>query len=268
MTPLSKKVRQENLAQGNLAQENLAQESLLQENSLAEKTPSEPSTCWQQVGVWGDRTCAELTEFSHCRDCPTYGVAGAQLLHRPIPPSYLAEQTQQFATPAQRAPESEVLSALVFRLGQEWLAISAGLCQQILSPVAAHTLPYRSNPTLLGVVNVQGQLMLKVSLLESLGLMSQSPEHADGDAFDGTKIYPRMVVIGHTADQRVGTTTDSWVFDVDELYGVQSVARSRLEAVAASSAQTCTRAVFEWHGQQVSFLDDRRLFEALRQRAL
>lgn len=249
--------------------ENLLPENLFPDNSLPENPSSEQPGCWQQTGVGGDRTCAELiTEFSHFRDCPTDGTAGAKLLHRPIPQSYLAEQTQQFATPVQRADESELVAAVIFRLGQEWLAISAGLCQQILAPVTAHTLPYRSNQTLLGVVNVQGQLMLKVSLLESLGLMGQSPERIDGGAFAGMKIYPRMVVIGHTVGQKVGSATDSWVFDVDELSGVHSVARSHLEAVAASSSQTCTRAVFEWHGQRVSFLDDDRLFEALRQRAL
>ena len=31
--------------------------------------------CWRRIGVAGDRTCPELAQHVHCRNCPVY--AGA-----------------------------------------------------------------------------------------------------------------------------------------------------------------------------------------------
>lgn len=34
----------------------------------------------------GDRSCLQLSEVKHCRNCPVYAAAGRALLERPIPP--------------------------------------------------------------------------------------------------------------------------------------------------------------------------------------
>ncbi len=235
----------------------------------SDSAPAKP--CWKEIGVWGTNTCETLAQVSHCYDCRVYSSAGTQLLQRAIAPEYRAQQTAQLAAPLPDNDSSQLFSVLIFRLAQEWLALPAGLCQQVLSPLAPHTLPHRTNNTLLGIVNIRGQLMLKVSLLEILGLEilgTASAIDATESAVADTKVYPRMIVVKKTLETG---GEESWVFDVDELHGIHALSFGQLEKAAAGAsvgANTCTRNVFSWNGQRVSCLDDVRFFEALRQRAL
>lgn len=243
------------------------------------------SACWQQVGVWGDRTCPELSLLSHCHHCATYQTAGTKLLNQPISPTYLAEQTVQVAAPEQ-ARQSRLCSTLIFRLATEWIALPADLCQQILSPLSAHTLPHRSNSTLLGIVNVRGQLLLKISLLPVLGLWQKSgtekgkakekkseerrtkEKRVEEERTEKKKTYSRMVVVSKRLESGL---IDTWAFDVDEMYGVRAVPFDDLQVAAAgviSTTEACTRYVFDWQGKRVSFLDDIKLFELVRKQAL
>ena len=216
------------------------------------------------MGVWGDRTCPELKTLAHCHYCPTYTAAGVRLLERPARPDYLAAQTTQVATSHPQPAPARLFSAAIFRLGQEWFALPAAVLAQALSPVAHHTLPHRSNRTLLGVANVRGQLLLKVSLAPILGL--SAGEAIDLDRAQASlQIYPRTLVIEKTTESG---RTDTWAFDVDELYGIQPVPLSQLSAPCTHSPGTCTRHVLTLAEKQVSLLDDVRLFEALRQQAL
>ena len=232
---------------------------------------SAQSACWQQIGIWGDRSCPELAAVAHCHACPTYKAAGAQLLARSAPPAYAAEQTAQLAAPAQSSARGDILLALIFRLGREWLAVPSRVCQQVLPPVSPHTLPHRSNQTLLGMVNVRGQLLLKVSLLETLGLTVVDATSAAAIAKQ-RQGYPRMLVVESSVESDAGTRhLDVWAFDVDELSGIYPVALGQLETAAngvTTRAETCTRYVFSWQDQQVNLLDDSQLFKSLRQRAL
>ena len=232
---------------------------------------STQSACWQQIGVWGDRTCPELAAVAHCHACSTYKAAGAQLLARSAPPGYAAEQTAQLAAPTQLGDRADIRLALIFRLGREWLAMPSSVCQQVLSPVSPHTLPHRSNQTLLGIVNVRGQLLLKVSLFEALGLTAVTTESAAKSATQ-RQGYSRMVVVEKSIESDAGTRhLDTWAFDVDELSGIYPVALGQLETAAngvINRAETCTRYVFSWQNQQVNWLDDSQLFKSLRQRVL
>ncbi len=238
-------------------------------------------TCWKEIGIWGSSTCEQLVQVSHCHHCAVYTAAGAQLLQRAALPQYRNEQTEQIAAIQKPYDSSQLLSVLIFRLAHEWLALPAGLCQQIVTPIAHHTLPHRSNATLLGIVNIRGQLLLKVSLLAVLGLdsgsmRSQKNRSEKNISPESTHIYPRMLVIekpnkaSKEAPKETGEA-DTWVFDVDELYGLHSVAFNQLETAAAgisSAVESCTQQVFSWQGKPVNFLNDVRLFEALRQQAL
>lgn len=208
--------------------------------------------------------------------------ASAYLLQRSASPEHLSAQAARLAEPLSHAASptasstaSQSRSVLVFRLGREWFALPASRCQQVLIPVSAHTLPHRTNATLLGVVNVQGQMLLKVSLRAILDYqpgvsqpgVSQAVSSQAVSSQPGPKVYSRMVVIERT----VADEPETWVFDVDELEGIQTVLDHRLEAVAAgvtASNSACTHRVFVWAEQRVSLLDDDQLFEALRQRAL
>lgn len=190
----------------------------------------------------------------------TAQTASAYLLHRSVSPEHLNVQAARLAEPLSQTTGAKSRSVLVFRLGREWFALPASCCQQVLIPVSAHILPHRTNATLLGVVNVQGQMLLKVSLREIL-------DYQPNPNPPNLKAYPRMVVIEKT----VANEPETWVLDVDELEGLQTVLEHRLETVAAGVTAAngiCTHRVFVWAERRVSLLDDNRLFDALRQRAL
>jgi chemotaxis-related protein WspD len=69
----------------------------------------------------------------------------------------------------------------------------------------------------------------------------------------------RMIVI------RKGS--EPWVFTAEEVLGVQHVARERLRPVPSTLANptvSFSQAVFRWDDRSVGFLDEERVFTALR----
>src|SRR5437899_11472574 len=72
-------------------------------------------TCWSEIGVHGDGSCAELKKFVHCRNCPVYSNAGAQLLNRPLPSEYRREWTEHVAGRRRTAAPAKI-SAVLFPL--------------------------------------------------------------------------------------------------------------------------------------------------------
>ena len=232
---------------------------------MAEHTPNRPELyrehhdCWNQIGVFGDGTCPELAKVIHCRNCPVYAAGGRSLLEREPPADYLREWTQALAEAKDEDQAEDTLSVLIFRLGREWLALPTHVCQEVAEMRPIHTLPHRSGPVLLGLVNIRGQIRLCVSLKELLGL---------GPADDGGRTTnhknPRCLVV-------VARENDHWVIFVDELYGIQ---RFRLKAVrnapvtAAKAAPGLTKGVIGWRDRGVGYLDDDLLFLALRKEVL
>ena len=198
--------------------------------------------------------------------------ASARLLQRFSPLDYREVQASALARPLPSLEVSGRVTVLVFRLRQEWFALAASLCRQVLSPLPAHTLPHRSNSTLIGTVNVAGQMRLKVSLSDLLGLdLLGSARNKFADNVPHRDAYPRMVVVERmNAAKTDATKTETWVFEVDELEGIISLEADRLEvpAVDAQISGNLTHRVFCWQAASVSWLDDERLFAALRQQAL
>lgn len=112
--------------------------------------------CWNQIGVAGDGTCPELERVVHCRNCPVYSASGRHLLEREPPEDYLREWTQALAEEKGEDKAADTLSVLIFRLGQEWLALPTHVCQEVAEMRPIHILPHRSGPVLLGLANIRG----------------------------------------------------------------------------------------------------------------
>ena len=125
--------------------------------------------CWNRIGVQGDKSCPELNRHIHCRNCPTFEQGAHALLNRTPPAGYIEEWTQFLA----RAKETEVGftdTAMVFRIGPEWLALSARFCVEIVSMRPIRRVPHRSDRMLLGLASVRGELLLCFALAHLLGL--------------------------------------------------------------------------------------------------
>ncbi|MBD2667134.1 chemotaxis signal transduction protein [Richelia sinica FACHB-800] len=234
--------------------------------------------CWNMIGIAGDRSCPELSNFIHCRNCPVYSTAGRNLLERSLPENYQQEWTQLFAEKrtnlqetrvAQKSEEfidsthaltsNETIAVVIFRLQREWLALPAEVFKETISPSLIHTIPHRTNKILRGLVNIRGELQLCISLSNLLHL-----ENADiqPEALSPL-VYSRMVVVVKEGN--------AWVFAVDELYGIQRFPRQELRDTpngTTSAAQTYTKGFFHWRSRSLSYLDDELLFTSLNRKVL
>src|SRR5262245_38897595 len=205
--------------------------------------------CWNRIGVRGDRSCPELQALVHCHNCPVFAAAGRRFLDAPSPPGYLDEWRERLAAPPEEAA-GDLVSALVFRVGEEWLALPIAVVVEVTGLRPLHRVPFRAG-LLAGLVNIRGELHLCVRLDQLLGLASA----------DGAPARRRLVVVRREAA--------GWVFPVDEVDRVHRFPTSDLTDVPATVGRAVarfSRGVFPWQGRAVGYLDDGRLFEALRAR--
>jgi chemotaxis-related protein WspD len=207
--------------------------------------------CWNEIGVYGSGTCGELSQFVHCRNCPVYSAAGAQLLDRALPGDYRRESTEHFAQPKKRTVAGKI-SAVLFRIRNEWLALPTQAFQEVAERRLIHSLPHRREGIVQGLVNVRGELLICVSLSRMLGLGKT--------AFDKTvkPEEPRLLVVtwnGHRL-----------VFPVDEVQGIQRFEPDELKpapATIAKSSHTFTKAILLSRERTIGLLDTESLFASL-----
>jgi chemotaxis-related protein WspD len=230
-------------------------------------------SCWNVIGIGGDRTCPELSHFIHCRNCPVYSTAGRNLLERSSPDNYQQEWTQFFAETtvdkknklerlaikSDYLVKTENLTVAIFRLQREWLALPAQVLKETISPTLIHTIPHRSNEILKGLVNIRGELQLCISLSKLLHLETTQ---SLPDSLSPIN-YARMIVI------EKGSNT--WVFPVDEFYGLYQFHHHDLKEPpnqTPSVINTYTKGFFYWESRSLSYIDDELLFMSLNRKVL
>ena len=207
--------------------------------------------CWHKIGVWGDRNCPELAKVTHCHNCPVFAAAGRRFLDAPSPPDYLDEWTARLAKPEDDEALDE-FSVLVFRLGDEWLALPVAVLVEVTRPRTLHRIPHRGG-LLSGMVNIRGELHLCVRLDLLLGV-------ATGDT-NARKDKTRLIVIRRESE--------AWAFAADEVDQVHRLPGDSLIPAAPTlsrAAAKLTRGVFPSGNRSVGLLDDTRLFQAIRER--
>ncbi len=205
--------------------------------------------CWREIGVAGDRTCELLGGYVHCRNCPQYSNLGRTLFDREMPEDYRREVSEDLAA-ATAAVAEDTVSVLVFRIGSEWFALRSLLFQEVAAYQKPYALPFRSGTLLAGLVNVNGELLLCISLEAALGLPSEAKTQSVGRL--------RLCVVENARER--------FAFAVDEILGVRCVTRARLQPVpvtVAKSPSAQTTSCFELDGHNVGLIDEQRLFNSL-----
>ncbi|MGB7589668.1 MAG: chemotaxis protein CheW, partial [Terriglobia bacterium] len=162
--------------------------------------------CWREIGIAGDRSCEALDRYVHCRNCPQYSDLGRTLLDREMPEDYRREVSEELAA-ATTASAEDTISVVVFRIGSEWFALRTFVFHEIAVSQKAYVLPFRSGGVLAGMVNVNGELLLCVSLQAALGLPSE--EKAELGGRGGLCV--------------AGTSRERFAFEVNEILGVRRV---------------------------------------------
>jgi chemotaxis-related protein WspD len=203
--------------------------------------------CWNRIGIHGDKSCPLLIEHIHCRNCAVYCAAATRLLDR-----YALQQDDRAQVSI--AVEADVLtrSLLMFRLGEEWLALATRSLVEVAPVQVIHSLPHQRSRALLGVANVRGALVACLSLVELLGL------EAITGAASGVRIMPRMLIIAAHGGPVV--------VSVDEVDGVHAIDERVLNAASQSGQQTSakyTRGVLQFKGRSLRWLDEEQLLSAV-----
>lgn len=211
--------------------------------------------CWREIGVSGDRSCPELDEHLHCRNCPTHAQIARKLLDRPLPPGYRDTWTEHFARRDEKAPEGEEIdSVLIFRIGEEWLGLPAAICREIAEPRPVHSLPHRRSEAVRGIVNVRGELLICVSLSALLGIGTATSSRGA----ERIAVFPRLVVTGEE--------TKHVAFEVDEVHGLHAYRaheRGAVPATVGRSAASVVATMIPWNGRAVGCLDATRLLDLI-----
>jgi chemotaxis-related protein WspD len=224
------------------------------------KASSAPAVddCWNRIGVRGDASCPELAGYIHCRNCPVHAAAALTLLDRPPPAGYLAEWTRHFAQNEMgidgiSAERPDMGSAMIFRIGAEWLGFPTVAIQEVAELRPIHSLPRRRG-IVLGIANVRGEILVSISLAVLLGLDDVAPPPRQ----DSILAQRRLMVVGRKG-HRVA-------MPVDEVQGVHRFAMASLDqvpAVLAGSTSSFTRGMLAWQGRTVGYLDGDVLFDAI-----
>lgn len=204
--------------------------------------------CWNRIGVRGDKSCPKLTEHVHCRNCPVYAAAAIRLLDR-----YTLQRDAADTLPAPVASEA-TRSLLVFRLGEEWLALASRILVEVAPLAPVHALPHPRGRVLLGVANVRGALVACLSLAELLGL--------DGAAATavaaGGRAAPRMLVLD-AAGGKLLVPVD----EVDGIHGFELGLLAAAEQGNTLDAAKCSRGVLQWCGRSLRLLDEEQLLHSM-----
>ena len=210
--------------------------------------------CWNRIGVRGDSSCERLADYVRCLNCPVFETAAAKLLEKPIPLIDLSRHELRAPAQPQPAAQGASESFLVFRIGAEWLALPTPIFKRIVQTRPIHTLPHRQHRAVLGVVNVQGELLVCLSLAHLLGFEPDTAARDDRARHD----LPRLLVVSRAEEHAV--------FPVDQVDGVHRLASASFRAPPATLSQAAaahTRAVAPWRGVSVGLLDADALFDTL-----
>jgi chemotaxis-related protein WspD len=249
-------------------------------NEPAVLDPAAPAgDCWNRIGIGGDRSCPELKLHVHCRNCPVFASAAKTFFDRPAPEGYLEEWTTWLARPDERVEPgkgeepgaSKSTGVLIFRLDREWLAFRTQTVVEVALPRPVHRIPHRTNAVLNGLVNLRGQLQLCFSLHSLLGVRDSIAKSGAVDVPDGVgeqAVGPRRATsLERLVVLRDRERSEIWAFPTDEAHGVEHVARGAMQGVPstlANPAVSFSQAILPWNGRSVGFLDEQRVFAALR----
>jgi chemotaxis-related protein WspD len=203
--------------------------------------------------VHGDGSCPELKKFIHCRNCGVFSSAAHRLLDRPLPQEYRREWTLHFSQEKKRAAHAK-LSAVIFRVGDEWLALPTQAFQEVAERRRIHSLPHRRQGIVLGLANIRGELLICVALSRLLSVdRAPSPQLA-------RTTYDRLLVTSWDGSRLV--------FPVDEVQGIHRFQGHELReppATVVKSKPCFSEGILLWRDKAVGFLDPSLLFSTLNQ---
>jgi chemotaxis-related protein WspD len=224
--------------------------------STTEPVQDTVDDCWNKIGVWGRATppCPKLEKVIHCRNCEIFSGVGRHLLDRPSPPDYVREWTELIAEKS-KAVDHETASVLVFRVGDEWLALPTGIFREVSQMRPVHRIPHRTNQIVCGLANVRGELLIYISMGRLLGI--KKGKRYALDSLKGS-FAERLLVIEKKGHR--------YVFPVSEIYGIHRYLPAELHeapTTIANASASFVKGIITLEHRHVGCLDEEVLFNSL-----
>lgn len=208
------------------------------------------SPCWKRIGVWesGDRSCPQLKTHIHCRNCPIFIKEGRKLFERPLSEDDREEWREILARKEQQLISPKAVSLFIFRLGQEWYALSTQKIREIALKTPIHTLPHLQPPPFLGLVVLHGELYSCLSL------------HSLFSGIQEEDASSHLIFLS-------GNRGEDWAFPIEEIRNIHSIPLSHLSAPPLPKNSTSLlRATFSFKKEKVGVIDDEKLFSLIREK--
>lgn len=145
-------------------------------------------------------------------------------------------------------------SAVVFKVGAEWLALPTMAVQEVAERRRIHSLPHRSQETVLGLANVRGELTICISLGHLLG-MDRLPSR------EILRTQHRRLVVASWSGNRLA-------FPADDVSGTERFRAQDLKATPVSIGAPHSgflQGMLECRGQLVGLIDVETLLATLDQ---
>lgn len=144
----------------------------------------------------------------------------------------------------------DILSFVLFRIYQTWMAIEARFFKEIASVRLVHRLPSVWS-YVKGVVNIRGEVLLCIKLDELIGLSKNSKPFLQN--------YPRVAVCEDPEK--------NWAFIIDEVFGVVHYKKEQVKVTKEeifSVDKNYIKGFLPWNGKDIAVIDHELLSEALR----
>lgn len=222
-------------------------------NTLPGLAAGTVNDCWRRIGTGGDRSCPELMQYLRCRNCPVYTKAAVTVLDSLSATALSGNLLDtDVADNGYDRPDVERgigQSLVIFRVGDEWLALPTAVLGEITAPARVHSLPHRRHAALIGVAAVRGTLLSCVSLALLFG--------ASGSDDDSQRAV-RFLILGQGRN--------AIALPVAEVAGIEHVmpdALLPLPATLARASAHYTQALFEHDRRSIGLLDADLLRQAL-----
>lgn len=181
--------------------------------------------------------------------------SSASLLDRKPEAGYIKEWTESLRQPFQVGDAVETISVIVFRLGNEWLALPTIYLKEVMPRRPFHRIPHRSNKILLGIVNLNGELKIYVALHELLQIEMLLDPTSNRSSYQSNRM---MVAVKEG---------EFWIFPVDEVDGIYQWNLLEMENVPVNVSKSLTnyvKGIMKMENKNAGLLDEELLFASLK----